>query len=154
MQRGAVKATAGRLEESTLRTAVGAVGAFHLLLGLYQFLFPGSFFHRIGEYGEENTHYVGDVASFTLAFGVVALLAAGRPVWRAPVLVLGAIWYAIHAINHLFDIGEAASRGMGIFQTLLIAAGAGLLAWLARAADRDPAPSRSEARFVDYDRDR
>jgi len=142
------------LDDSTMRTAVGALGGFHLLLGLYQFLFPGSFFHRIGEYGEENTHYVGDVAAFTLAFGISLFLAVGRPAWRAPVLVLGAIWYAIHAVNHLFDIGEATSRGIGVFQTLLLFAGAALLAWLGRAADAAPPPSSSGARFVDYERDR
>ncbi len=154
MERGTARATGPGLPDRTLRTAVGALGAFHLLLGLYQFLFPGSFFHRIGEYGEENTHYVGDVASFTLAFAVGLLVAVGRPSWRAPVLFVGAVWYAIHSINHLFDVGEAASQAMGIVQTLLIAVGAGVLFWLARAADEAEAATRPPARFVDYERDR
>ena len=142
------------LTDSTLRTAVGALGAFHLLLGLYQFLFPGSFFHRIGEYGVENTHYVGDVAAFTLAFGIALIVAVGRPGWRAPTLALGGVWYAIHAINHLFDVGEASSRAVGISQTLLIAAGAGLLFWLARGAAAAEEAALPPARFVDYERDR
>jgi hypothetical protein len=141
------------LPERTLRTAVGALGAFHLVLGLYEFLLPGSFFHRIGEYGEENTHYVGDVGAFTLAYGIALLIAVGRPRWRAPTLLLGAIWYAIHAINHLFDVGEASSQATGIIQTLLIAAGAGLLFWLARAAEGVEPPPARPRRFVDYDRD-
>jgi len=142
------------LPESTLRTTVGALGAFHLLLGLYQFFFSGSFFHRIGEYGEENTHYVGDVASFTLAFAISLLVAVGRPAWRAPTLFLGALWYAIHAVNHLFDIGEASSQATGIIQTLLLAAGAAVLFWLARAAETAEPATASSSRFVDYDRDR
>lgn len=142
------------LPDRTLRTTVGALGAFHLVLGLYQFFFPGSFFFRIGEYGDENTHYVGDVASFTLAFGIALLVAVGRPSWRAPTLLLGAVWYAIHAINHLFDIGEASSQATGIVQTLLIALGSGLLFWLARAAEAaEPSPG-PQGRFVEYERDR
>ncbi|MGH2985788.1 MAG: hypothetical protein ACRDLO_03755, partial [Solirubrobacterales bacterium] len=95
------------LDEATLRTAVGALGVFHLVLGLYMFLFPASFYFRIGTYGPENTHYVGDVSTFVLAIGVGLLLAVGRPSWRAPVLAVAALWYGFHALNHLLDIDEA-----------------------------------------------
>jgi hypothetical protein len=124
------------LDERTIRIAVGALGAFHILLGLYQLLAPGSFFARIGTYGIENTHYVGDVGAFVLAFGIALVLAVGRPSWRAPLLYLGAIWYALHAVNHLFDIDEARSTARGAIDTIVIAFVAGLLAWLANAADR------------------
>jgi hypothetical protein len=128
------------LTESTLRTAIGVLGGFHVLVGLYQLLLPGSIFHRIGNYGLENTHYVGDVASFTIAFGIALLLAVGRSSWRTPVLAVGALWYAFHAANHLFDIGEATSTARGVIDTLLLAIGAALLAWLASVAERDRRP--------------
>ena len=128
------------MNERTLRLAVGALGAVHTVIGLYQFLFPSSFFHRIGEYGVANTHYVGDLGSFVLAFGVALLLAAGRPSWRGPLLATGALWYVLHALNHLFDIGEAPSNARGVADTLLFAVGAGVLAWLALAADRESEP--------------
>jgi hypothetical protein len=125
------------LSESTLRTTIGALGVFHLLLGAWQFLGPASFFEHVGRYGAENTHYVGDVASFTLATGLALLLAVGRPSWRAPILYLAAAWYAIHAVNHLFDIDEnRISDVRGTLDTLLLAVGAVVLAWLGRAADR------------------
>lgn len=124
------------LDERTLRLVVAALGAFHVLQGAWQLIAPGSFFDEIGLYGVENTHYVGDVGSFVLAYGIVLLLAAGRPTWRAPLLALGAVWYALHAANHLFDIDEARSDARGIADTVLLAIGAGLLAWLAAASER------------------
>jgi hypothetical protein len=123
--------------DSTLRTAVGALGAFHVFLGGWQFFGAGSFFEHVGRYGPENTHYVGDVGSFTLALGIALLLAAGRPSWRAPILYLAALWYAFHAVNHLFDIDEnRISDARGTLDTVLLAIGAVLLGWLARAAER------------------
>ncbi len=124
------------LDERTLRVVVGALGVFHLAEGLWMLIAPGSFFDAIGRYGLENTHYVGDVGAFVLAYGVALLLAVGRPTWRAPLLAVGALWYAFHAINHVFDTGEARSDARGIADTVLIALGAGLLAWLASVADR------------------
>ena len=129
--------TGVRLDESTLRTTVGALGVFHVLLGGWQFFFNDSFFEHVGRYGAENAHYVGDAGSFTLAFGIALVVAVGRPTWRAPILALGAIWYALHAINHLLDIDEnRISEFRGILDTVLIASGALLLAWVAREADR------------------
>jgi hypothetical protein len=125
------------LTEPTLRMTIGALGVFHVLEGLYMLLAPGSFYSRIGTYGVENTHYVGDVGSFVLAFGVALLLAAGRPSWRTPVLAVGALWYAVHALNHLFDIGEARSTTRGVIDTVLLVLGALLLGWLANVAQRE-----------------
>lgn len=122
------------LDERTLRVVVGALGALHLLLGGWQLLAPGSFFTAIGPYGAENTHYVGDLGAFIAAYGIALLVAVGRPGWRTPLLAVGAIWYALHAINHLFDIGEARSDLRGVLDTTLFAIGSAALAWLAAAA--------------------
>jgi hypothetical protein len=123
------------LDERTLRPVVAAVAAVHIGLGGWQLLAPGSFFEHVGRYGAENTHYVGDIGAFTLAFGIAALLAVTRPSWRAPVFAVGALWYALHALNHLFDIDEnRISEARGVLDTVLIALGAALLAWLARAS--------------------
>jgi hypothetical protein len=64
------------------------------------------------------------------------LIAALRPAWRAPILYLGALWYALHALNHLFDIDEARSDARGAADTILIALGAALTFWLARVSER------------------
>ena len=125
------------LTEPTLRTTIGVLGVLHLLEGLYMLLAPGSFYSRIGTYGAENTHYVGDVGSFVVAIGIALLLAAGRPAWRTPVLSVAALWYAVHALNHLFDIGEARSTARGVIDTVLLTLGALLLGWLANVAGRE-----------------
>ena len=122
--------------ERTLKSVLAFVAAYHVLLGLMQLLVPGTFFEEIGNYGVENLHYVGDVGSFTLAFGVALAIAVVRPAWRAPLLWLGALWYGFHAINHAFDTGEAKSEARGWSDTLLIAFGALASAWLARVSER------------------
>ena len=139
------------LDERTLRTAVGALGVLHVVVGLYMFFLPGSFYFRIGTYGPENTHYVGDVATFVLAIGIGLLLAVGRPAWRTPVLAVAALWYGLHALNHLFDIDEARSTARGVIDFLVLAIASGVVAWLAAASDRarqltgnDPATADEE----------
>jgi hypothetical protein len=125
------------LDDRSLRLVTAALGAFHVLVGAWQFLASGSFFEHVGRYGAENIHYVGDLGSFTLAYGVGLLIAAGRPRWRAPLYALGAIWYGLHALNHLFDIDEnGISEARGVLDTILIAVGAVLLGWLARVSER------------------
>jgi hypothetical protein len=123
-------------DEPTVRIVLVALGVFHVAEGLWQLVAPGSFFDAVGRYGVENTHYVGDVGAFVIAFGIALLLSAARPSWRVPLLYLGALWYGFHALNHLFDIEEARSDLRGTVDTLLLALGALLLAGLARALER------------------
>lgn len=122
--------------EKTLRWVLAALAAYHVLTGALALLAPDAFFEEIGTYGVENSHYVGDVGAFILAFGVAIGIAVVRPAWRAPLLWLGALWYGLHAINHAFDTGEARSEGRGWADTLLIALGALASAWLARVSER------------------
>jgi len=124
------------MSEGALKAILLVVSAYHVATGGLALLAPDTFFEEIGSYGIENSHYVGDVGAFVLAFGVAAGIAAFRPSWRAPVLWAGALWYAFHAINHAFDTGEAKSEGRGWGDTLLIAIGAVGAAWLARVSER------------------
>ena len=94
-----------------------------MVTGLLALVAPDTFFDQIGHYGIENSHYVGDVGAFMLAFGVAIGIAVVRPAWRAPLLWLGALWYGFHAINHVFDTGEAKSEARGWTDTLLLAFG-------------------------------
>ena len=119
-----------------MRVTILALGLFHAAVGLWQLIAPASFFDQIGRYGVENTHYVGDIGAFVLAYGIALLLAAGRPSWRVPLLAVGALWYGFHALNHLFDIDEARSDARGAADTVLQVLGAALLAWLAMVAER------------------
>lgn len=122
------------MSEGTLKGVLVALGVFHLALGGLALVDAQTFFDEIGTYAVPNLHYVGDVGAFTAAYGIGLLLAASRPSWWAPLLALGAIWYGLHALNHAFDIDEARSDARGIADTLLIAATAAALAWLAATA--------------------
>jgi hypothetical protein len=124
------------MSERALKAALVLVAAYHVITGAVALLAPDAFFDEIGRYGVENSHYVGDVGAFVLAFGVALAIAVVRPAWRAPLLWLGALWYGFHAINHAFDTGEAKSEARGWSDTLLIALGAVAAAWLARVSER------------------
>ncbi len=130
--------------ERTLKLVLGFIAAYHVVTGLLALIAPDTFFDQIGHYGLENSHYVGDVGAFMLAFGVAVGIAVVRPAWRPPILWLGALWYCFHAINHAFDTGEAKSGGRGWGDTLLIAFGALASAWLARVSERLNATNASE----------
>lgn len=124
------------MTEKALKIVLAVVAAYHVVIGAMALIAPDTFFDEIGMYGIENSHYVGDVGAFLLAFGVALAIAVVRPSWRAPPLWLGALWYGFHAVNHAFDTGEARSDERGWGDTVAIALGALLSAWLARVSER------------------
>jgi hypothetical protein len=122
--------------ERSLQVVLALLGAINAGLGALALIAPDTFFDQIGKYGVENSHYVGDVGAFTLAYGLALLVAIRVPSWRVPVLALGAIWFGFHALNHAFDTGQARSEARGWGDTIAIAAGGVLLAYLARVSAR------------------
>ncbi len=110
-----------------------------LVIGALLWLTPDFFFERIGPYGEQNNHYMADVATWYLALGAAALIAVGRSAWRVPVLALALIQYALHTFNHLLDVGEADPSWLGPANTVSLALAAVLLAWMLQK-EREPAP--------------
>jgi len=122
--------------ERSLQVVLALLGAINAGLGALALIAPDTFFDQIGKYGVENSHYVGDVGAFTLTYGLGLLIAIRLPSWRVPVLALGAIWFGFHALNHAFDTGEARSQARGWADTIGIAAGGLLLAYLARVSAR------------------
>jgi hypothetical protein len=124
------------MTERALQATLVVAGIYLAITGLLAMIAPDTFFDDIGRYGVENSHYVGDVGAFQLAAGFGVLLAAQRRSWRVPILVVGAIWFGLHAINHAFDVGEARSDARGWLDTTLLALGAVGSAWLASVAAR------------------
>lgn len=122
--------------ERTLRAVLAVVAAYHVVTGALALIAPDTFFDQIGHYGIENSHYVGDVGAFILAFGVAVGISVVRPSWRAPLLWLGALWYGFHALNHAFDTGEAKSEARGWGDTAALGFGAVGASWLARVSER------------------
>jgi Domain of unknown function (DUF4345) len=124
------------MSEGALRWNLLIVGVFLLATGLVALIAPDTFFDDIGHYGVENSHYVGDVGAFQAAAGIGVLLAVNRPSWRAPLLWVGAAWFGLHALNHLFDIEEARSDARGAFDTVVLALGGIASAYMARVSER------------------
>jgi hypothetical protein len=103
-----------------------------LVLGLLLWLTPGFFHDTIGPYGPRNDHYMGDVASWYLALGAVALVALRRESWRIPVLAFAFVQYALHSINHLIDVGEADPSWLGPANLASLVLTTLLLGWMLR----------------------
>ena len=117
-----------------MRVLLIAFAAVQTVIGLLLWLTPGFFLTEIGPYGPRNDHYMGDLATWYLASGAAVLVAAGRPAWRVPVLVLSALQYALHSVNHLLDVGEADPGWLGPVNLVSLAVATALLAWMLREA--------------------
>ena len=87
-----------------------------------------------------NDHYMGDLATWYLALGVVLLGAVTRSSWRMPLLALALIQYALHTFNHLLDVGEADPSWLGPANALSLGLAAVLLAWMLQSERGAPAP--------------
>ena len=84
----------------------------------------------------QNDHYLRDTATFNLAFGVSPRVAYRVPSWRTPMLFCVTLQFALHAINHLADIGAAHPYWIGPFDFASLALATAALAWLARESTR------------------
>lgn len=132
------------MNEARLRTVLLVAAAYHLLLGAFMFFAPGAFYSSLGKFPPENHHYVKDTATFYIALGIVLYISVRRRSWRTPTLVFAAIEYAIHALNHLIDVGKASTDFIGWFDFFSIALIALILAALAffawRVHPEEPEP--------------
>jgi hypothetical protein len=105
-----------------------AAGLSQVGLGLWQAIAAGAFFRSLAAFGPQNDHYVRDVASIYLALGALLIIAAFRPAWRVPVLLLAVVQYGLHTLNHVLDLGTAHPSGLGPLNLTIIAWG-----WVALA---------------------
>jgi hypothetical protein len=125
---------------SVLRTGVLAVAGAQLATGAILALAPGAFYDAVANFGARNDHDLRDMAAFYVASAVVLAIAAGRPSWRAPVLALVGLQYALHALNHLVDAGGSDPGWVGPLDLVTLAAGAVLVLALYRSAAREETP--------------
>ena len=117
--------------------AIGLLGALFAALGAWAGIDSGSFTEGLADFGPENDHLVHDFGAASLAIGVGLLVAVRTPGWRAPVLLVATVWNGLHAVSHLADIGDAASRSLAIAEAALLVAGTALLAVLTVASKED-----------------
>jgi hypothetical protein len=55
-----------------------------------------------------------------------------RVSWRVPLLAFAVLQYALHALNHLVDVGEADPSWLGPANLALVVLSTALLAWMLR----------------------
>jgi hypothetical protein len=116
-----------------MRALLIAFAAGQLVLGALLWATPDFFHEEIGPYGPRNDHYMGDAATWYLALGVAAMVAVRRTSWRVPVLAFSVIQYALHSLNHLFDVGEADPEWLGPANLASLVLATALLAWMLNA---------------------
>jgi len=122
-----------------VKALLALFGVAQIVLGLLLWLTPGFFFDEIGPYGVRNDHYMGDVASWYIALGAVALVAVRRASWRLPLLALAFLQYALHSLNHLIDVGGADPEWLGPANLASLLLTCVLLGWMITAERRESA---------------
>jgi hypothetical protein len=88
-------------------------GVYSVLVGLFMFVAPGTFFGTLGDFGARNDHYIFDNATFEFPLGLMMLAAARRPSWRVPALAFGTLHWGLHALSHIIDTHHAAGESIG-----------------------------------------
>jgi len=125
-----------RARGGALRAGVLAVAGIQLVTGLALALAPRAFYDAIADFGPRNEHDLRDMAAFYLASAIVLAVAAGRPSWRAPALALVGLQFALHALNHLVDVGDGDPGWVGPLDLVSLALGAVVLGGLYRESAR------------------
>jgi hypothetical protein len=121
-----------------MRALLAVFAVAQLVLGALLWLAPGFFFDEIGPYGVRNDHYMGDLATWYLALGALALVAVRRASWRLPVLALALVQYALHSVNHLIDVGDAHPSWLGPANLVSLVLTCVLLGWMVNAERAAP----------------
>ena len=117
----------------TLRPLLALLGVYHLLLGIVMVIAPRTLFDQFAQYGAYNDQYIRDVATFYLALGGCLLVAVARPSWQVPLLTFALVQYALHLLNHLWDVADGEPAWIGPVNAIGIALIAIVIAWLLRA---------------------
>jgi hypothetical protein len=130
-----------RMHRIALRPLLALLGVYHLLLGTVMVVAPRTFFDEFAAYGAFNDHYIRDVATFYVALGAVLLVAVARTAWQVPLLAFATLQYALHVLNHLWDISDADPGWLGPANAVALALIGAVLFWLLRggAGARDRA---------------
>ncbi|MEI2700984.1 MAG: hypothetical protein V9E83_01115 [Baekduia sp.] len=122
------------MSSDTLKPVLWALAIVQGATGLAQAFAPGWFYDALANFGARSDHMLRDVATYYLASAVALAIAASRPSWRVPVLVLVLVQYVLHVINHLIDIANADPGWVGPADAISLFAVAVLLGWCLRLA--------------------
>ena len=102
-------------------------GVQQLATGVLALLAPGTFYDVLAAYPPQNDHFLMDLGSWMIALGAIALYGARRAEWRAPLLGLLGLQYALHTIPHVLHVDDAEEAWQGWFALISLALAAALL---------------------------
>lgn len=102
---------------------------------------PGGFHAAVASFGDVNTHFIRDTATFILPLALALWLAASRPAWRIPVLLLALLQNGLHIANHVIDVGDTDPTWHGPANLALLVVLEVVLGWLLVRQRRMEAPS-------------
>jgi hypothetical protein len=121
-------------QSRTVLVGVVAFAAVELALAVFMAAAPHAFYTAIGPFGARNDHFVRDLATYNAALGVGLVISIRHLSWRAPMLAILTVQFALHSINHLIDISSADPAWVGYFDFFALTAATVQLAgltWLA-----------------------
>jgi hypothetical protein len=118
------------MSERHLRPLLAGLGLLQLAAGGWMTFATHSFGETIAPFDGFNEHDLRDFATFYLGLGLVLLVAATRPGWRFPILVLATLEYGFHAINHAIDVNNPDPAWLGPGELAAFAGATALFAWL------------------------
>jgi hypothetical protein len=87
----------------TAQAVAGFAAVFYLVLGVWAFAAPRSFFDNVGPYPPYNEHFLHDAGSFMLGLGAAALAALVVSDALVAVLTGIAVGSVVHEVAHIMD---------------------------------------------------
>jgi len=103
-----------------------AAGAFYIVVGLWAFLAPDSFFGYIASFPPFSRHLFHDLGAFQVGLGLALVLGATARGARMPALLAVLAASLLHLASHLEDraLGGHSTDpvGLGLLCALLVAA--------------------------------
>jgi len=117
--------------------SIGLLGVLFTGLGAWAGIDSSSFAATLADFGPQNDHLVHDFGAASAAVGVALLVAVSQVAWRTPVLLVATLWNGLHAVSHAIDLGDAASRTVGLVELALLVGGTALLGALAVSSKED-----------------
>jgi hypothetical protein len=127
-------ATPTRTRARYVDAALIVFGAYSVLLGLFMFFAPGTFFDTLGNFGLRNDHYIFDNATFEFPLGLMMLASVRWPSWRVPALAFATLHWGLHALSHIIDRHHGAGESIGTLEAGGLVVATVLLAIALRAS--------------------
>jgi hypothetical protein len=124
-----------------LRAIIATGAVLYLLTGLAMIFAPQWFYDNIGNFPPYNRHFLGDLGTFTVPFGVGLLFAFRDPSRHHLVIGATALASLLHALDHLYE--HFATRQGAVWQTASLFLYAVALIWAWWVASRMSSPQRA-----------